>query len=108
MIINPEINIRKNCYLNLKFVFISCNVVRIIIPHVPRALQQTISQWICSGIFNEGTETLRTLEKPPGREGVKTANQITEQDQWSDYKKMSVNTQMANRRGALGLIKLFP
>ena len=38
VIINPQINILKNCDLNLKFVFISCNVVRIIIPRVPRAL----------------------------------------------------------------------
>ena len=69
MIINPQINILKNCYLNLKFVFISCNVVRIIIPCVANALQQTVSHCIWLGIFNEGTKTLRTLEKPPGWEG---------------------------------------
>ena len=88
MIINTEINIHKNFYLNLKFVFSSCNVVRVIIPRVPCVLQQTISQWICLRILDEETETLRTGEKPPGWEGgnennksnvgpSKTNNQIT-------------------------------
>ena len=40
-----------------------------VIPCVPHALKQTVSHSIWLGIFNEGTKTLRTLEKPPGREG---------------------------------------
>ena len=40
-----------------------------------------------------------------GREGIETANQATEQDKWSDYKKMSVNTQLADSMGySLGIL----
>ena len=47
------------------------------------------------------------LERSPkvGREGIETANQATEQDKWSDYKKMSVNTQLADSMGySLGIL----
>ena len=47
------------------------------------------------------------LERSPkvGREGIETANQTTEQDKWSDYKKMSVNTQLADSMGySLGIL----
>ena len=48
------------------------------------------SQWICLGTL-EGTDIL----SPRGRERIKTPNRRTGRDKWSDYNKLSVNTQPA-------------